>query len=100
MTQRVAFFFSSSFSPCLIATVCNTIGRVSSSFLHPLDRDSLRTSPLSACVCLQEKGSLAGGSYATTGKTSARSDLSPVFGESSFTFFLSLLSYDIEEKDC
>ncbi|KAK2577413.1 hypothetical protein KPH14_003523 [Odynerus spinipes] len=29
----------------------------------------------------EEKGSLAGGSYATTGKTSARSDLSPVFGK-------------------
>ncbi|KAF7411310.1 hypothetical protein HZH66_000206 [Vespula vulgaris] len=27
----------------------------------------------------EEKGSLAAGSYATTGKTSARSDLSPVF---------------------
>jgi transcription factor 7-like 2 len=30
---------------------------------------------------LQEKGSLAGGSYAATGKASTRSDLSPVFGE-------------------
>ncbi|XP_076226561.1 protein pangolin, isoforms A/H/I/S isoform X2 [Nomia melanderi] len=29
----------------------------------------------------EEKGSLAGGSYATTGKTSTRSDLSPVFGK-------------------
>ncbi|XP_006558800.1 protein pangolin, isoforms A/H/I/S-like isoform X2 [Apis cerana] len=29
----------------------------------------------------EEKGSLAGGSYSTTGKTSARSDLSPVFGK-------------------
>ncbi|XP_029046110.1 protein pangolin, isoforms A/H/I/S isoform X6 [Osmia lignaria lignaria] len=29
----------------------------------------------------EEKGSLAGGSYATTGKASARSDLSPVFGK-------------------
>ncbi|EFN80262.1 Protein pangolin, isoforms A/H/I [Harpegnathos saltator] len=29
----------------------------------------------------EEKGSLAAGSYATTGKASARSDLSPVFGE-------------------
>nr|XP_050844907.1 protein pangolin, isoforms A/H/I/S-like isoform X1 [Vespula vulgaris] len=29
----------------------------------------------------EEKGSLAAGSYATTGKTSARSDLSPVFGK-------------------
>ncbi|XP_076672241.1 protein pangolin, isoforms A/H/I/S [Andrena cerasifolii] len=29
----------------------------------------------------EEKGSLAGGSYATTGKTTARSDLSPVFGK-------------------
>ncbi|KYN02324.1 Protein pangolin, isoforms A/H/I [Cyphomyrmex costatus] len=35
----------------------------------------------------EEKGALAGGTYATTGKTSARSDLSPVFGESSFLFF-------------
>jgi len=41
-----------------------------------------------ACV-LQEKGTLAGGTYATTGKTSARSDLSPVFGESLIFFFLS-----------
>lgn len=39
-------------------------------------------------VLLQEKGSLAGGSYATTGKTSARSDLSPVFGKSLFRFAL------------
>lgn len=30
---------------------------------------------------LQEKGSLASGSYSATGKTSARSDLSPVFGK-------------------
>ncbi|XP_054003055.1 protein pangolin, isoforms A/H/I/S-like [Hylaeus anthracinus] len=29
----------------------------------------------------EEKVSLAGGSYATTGKTSTRSDLSPVFGK-------------------
>ncbi|XP_076378816.1 protein pangolin, isoforms A/H/I/S isoform X7 [Megalopta genalis] len=29
----------------------------------------------------EEKGSLAGGTYATTGKTSTRSDLSPVFGK-------------------
>ncbi|XP_011632914.1 protein pangolin, isoforms A/H/I/S-like [Pogonomyrmex barbatus] len=29
----------------------------------------------------EEKGTLAGGTYATTGKTSARSDLSPVFGK-------------------
>ncbi|KAH0944374.1 hypothetical protein HN011_001713 [Eciton burchellii] len=29
----------------------------------------------------EEKGSLAGGSYAATGKASTRSDLSPVFGE-------------------
>ncbi|XP_018395911.1 PREDICTED: protein pangolin, isoforms A/H/I/S-like [Cyphomyrmex costatus] len=29
----------------------------------------------------EEKGALAGGTYATTGKTSARSDLSPVFGK-------------------
>lgn len=78
ITQRVILpFLSISLSFCLIV-VCN----VSSSLIHPLDRDSIRTSPLSACVCLQEKGSLAGGSYATTGKTSARSDLSPVFGES------------------
>lgn len=78
ITQRVILpSLSISLSFCLIV-VCN----VSSSLIHPLDRDSIRTSPLSACVCLQEKGSLAGGSYATTGKTSARSDLSPVFGES------------------
>ena len=39
-------------------------------------------------VCVfQEKGSLAGGSYATTGKTSARSDLSPVFGEFELLLF-------------
>lgn len=38
---------------------------------------------LSACISrvLQEKVALAGGSYATTGKTSTRSDLSPVFGK-------------------
>ncbi|XP_011341858.1 protein pangolin, isoforms A/H/I/S isoform X2 [Ooceraea biroi] len=29
----------------------------------------------------EEKGSLAGGSYAATGKASTRSDLSPVFGK-------------------
>ncbi|XP_011688633.1 PREDICTED: protein pangolin, isoforms A/H/I/S-like [Wasmannia auropunctata] len=29
----------------------------------------------------EEKGTLAGGTYATTGKPSARSDLSPVFGK-------------------
>lgn len=71
-----------------LIVVCN----VSSSLIHPLDRDSIRTSPLSACVCLQEKGSLAGGSYATTGKTSARSDLSPVFGESYLLYLTFLLS--------
>ncbi|XP_046813874.1 protein pangolin, isoforms A/H/I/S-like [Vespa crabro] len=36
----------------------------------------------------EEKGSLAAGSYATTGKTSARSDLSPVFGEYSKNYIL------------
>ncbi|EGI60343.1 Protein pangolin, isoforms A/H/I [Acromyrmex echinatior] len=36
----------------------------------------------------EEKGTLAGGTYAT-GKTSARSDLSPVFGKSLVFFFLS-----------
>lgn len=45
-----------------------------------LCHSSLQKSMCVSCV-LQEKGSLAGGSYATTGKTSARSDLSPVFGE-------------------
>ncbi|XP_036143066.1 protein pangolin, isoforms A/H/I/S-like isoform X2 [Monomorium pharaonis] len=29
----------------------------------------------------EEKGALSAGTYATTGKTSARSDLSPVFGK-------------------
>lgn len=88
ITQRVILLsLSFSLSFCLIV-VCN----VSSSLIHPLDRDSIRTSPLSACVCLQEKGSLAGGSYATTGKTSARSDLSPVFGESYLLYLSFLLS--------
>ena len=46
-----------------------------------LCHSSIQKSMCVSCV-LQEKGSLAGGSYATTtGKTSARSDLSPVFGE-------------------
>ncbi|KYN39148.1 Protein pangolin, isoforms A/H/I [Trachymyrmex septentrionalis] len=34
-----------------------------------------------SCFAIYEKGTLAGGTYATTGKTSARSDLSPVFGK-------------------
>lgn len=37
---------------------------------------------------LQEKVSLAGGSYVPTGKVSARSDLSPVFSKSFFIFFI------------
>lgn len=50
---------------------------------------------------LQEKGVLAGGTYATTGKTSARSDLSPVFGKSPLasyesSFSVHLLSYSIK----
>lgn len=52
-----------------------------------------RRRELSACRSrvLQEKSSLAGGSYAPTGKTSARSDLSPVFGESLTPFHALLL---------
>ncbi|OAD56215.1 Protein pangolin, isoforms A/H/I [Eufriesea mexicana] len=56
--------------------------RSSNENLHTRDTDE---NPLFSPIAIvtgkvMEKGSLAGGSYATTGKTSARSDLSPVFG--------------------
>lgn len=61
-------------------------------FRYPQPSPPCRRRELSVCQSrvLQEKGSLAGGSYTTTGKATARSDLSPVFGESCNTPYLIL----------